>query len=235
MSRRPSLPGIDELFGSSAAAASPTEPEVQEQEVGTGIDPTMLAGSRRLIAAEDGLLAATRRTAESVLTPPSPELGSLLRWAVSVTGAKAIVEVGTSAGVSGLWMLEALPARGVLTSIEPDEHTHRLASEAFRAAAAGTRVRSIHGDAGTVLPRLADKGYDLVVLQASPASFAEDLVHARRLLREGGMLIVRGVLRGGVNAEANARFLHELIEDPWLHCSVLPFDDGVALATRIAD
>ena len=233
MSRRPSLPGIDELFGASAAASSPAEPEVEETVA--GIDPTMLAGSRRLIAAEDGLLAATRKTAESVLTPPSPELGSLLRWAVSVTGAKAIVEVGTSAGVSGLWMLDALPARGVLTSIEPDEHTHRLASEAFRSAAAGTRVRSIHGDAGTVLPRLADKGYDLVVLQASPASFAEDLIHARRLLREGGMLIVRGVLRGGVNAEANARFLHEFGEDPWLHCAVLPFDDGVALATRTTD
>lgn len=232
MNRRPSLPGIDELFGSSNTAPSPAEPAAEEAP--TGIDPTMLAGSRRLVAAEDGLLAATRQTAESVLTPPSPEMGSLLRWAVSATGARAIVEVGTSAGVSGLWMLDALPTRGVLTSIEPDEHTHRLASEAFQAARAGTRVRSIHGDAGMVLPRLADKSYDLVVLQASPATFAEDLVHARRLLRPGGMLIVRGVLRGGVNAESNARFLHELVEDPWLHCAVLPFDDGIALATRTA-
>lgn len=230
MNRRPSLPGIDELFG-SGSAAGPERPEAVEEPA--GIDPTMLMGARRLIAAEDGLLAATRERAQTVLTPPSPELGSLLRWAVTACAARAVVEVGTAAGVSGLWMLDALPERGVLTSIEPDEHTHRLASEAFRSAGAGTSVRSIHGAAATVLPRLADESYDLAVLQGSPATFAEDLIHARRLLRPGGMLITRGVLRGGVHAEACARFLHELIEDPQLHSAVLPFDDGVALSTRV--
>ncbi len=234
MSRRPSLPGIDELFGASAGA-NPERPVADATDEPAGIDATMLTGARRLVAAEDALLAATRQAAETVLTPPTPELGALLRWAVTATNARGVVEVGTAAGVSGLWILDALPERGVLTSIEADQHTHRLASEAFRSASAGTRVRSIHGDADTVLPRLADGSYDLALLQSSPARYTDDLTHLRRLLRPGGMLVTRGVLRGGVHAESCARFLHELVEDPLMSCAVLPFDDGVAVATRVGD
>jgi predicted O-methyltransferase YrrM len=125
-----------------------------------------------------------------------------------------------------------LAERGVLTSIDPDPHAHALADEAFAHAAAGTRVRSILGEPATVLPRLSDGVYDLALLQARPAGNESDLDHVRRLLRIGGMLIVRGILRPGEHGDAHARLLAALAEDEHFVTTVLPIDDGLVLATR---
>jgi predicted O-methyltransferase YrrM len=123
---------------------------------------------------------------------------------------------------------------GVLTSLEPDPETYRLATTAFKEVA-GSRVRSIHGDVSTLLERLADASYDLVLLQADHGSYPQHLVSARTLLRPGGMLVARGVLPTGEHRLALTRFLHDLVEDPALSATVLPIDDGVALANRLPD
>lgn len=236
MSRRASLPGADELFGSSASWTQRVEQgEVPTPDEGDQVDARVLAGVRRLTATENAALVAAREAARETLTPPSPDVGALLRWAVDASRAQTVVEIGAAGGVSGLWMLAALPPRGVLTSIEPDPHAHELAAEAFRTARAGQRVRSIQGDPATVLPRLSDHAYDLALLQADPVGYPEDLEHVRRLLRPGGMLIARGVLRAGEHMDELARFIQELAEDPSFSTAVLPVDGGLALATRRPD
>lgn len=199
------------------------------------MDAKVLAEVRRLVAAEDELIGAARERAGARVLPPSPEVGALLRWAVANTGARTAVEIGSAGGVSGLWLLSALPARGIVTSIDPDPHAHGLAAQAFAEAAAGARVRSILGDPATVLPRLSDGAYDLALLQAVPSDYPAQLTHARRLLRPGGILIARGVLRPGEHGDALARFVQDLAEDEAFSAVVLPIDDGLALATRLAD
>lgn len=185
---------------------------------------------RRLFAAEpDTTITARRRAAASL--PPEPELGALLRWAVRSVAARAVVEVGAAGGVSGAWIIPELPERGVLTSIEPDPHAHGLATDAFKAMHAGARVRAILGEPGTVLGRLSDGAYDLLLLQTTPALTPDLLAHARRLLRPGGLLLARGVLRGGADAEEVAAALQDLAEDEGLTSVVLPLDGGLVLAT----
>lgn len=236
MSRRASLPGADELFGSSSNWSQRVERgEETTPREGEQVDARVLAGVRRLTAVENAPLQAARDAAGDTLRPPSPDVGALLRWAVDTTQAQTAVEIGAAGGVSGLWMLAALPARGVLTSIEPDVHAHELAAEAFRSARAGQRVRSIKGDPATVLPRLSDHAYDLALLQSNPVGYPEELGHIRRLLRPGGMLIARGVLRASDHIDELARFIQELAEDPSFTTAVLPVDGGLALATRRRD
>jgi predicted O-methyltransferase YrrM len=236
MNRRASLPGADELFGSSSNWSQRTERgEEPVPNEGDSVDARVLAGVRRLTAVENSVLQAARDASGDTLRPPSPDVGALLRWAVDTTQAQTVVEIGAAGGVSGLWMLAALPDRGVLTSIEPDAHAHELAADAFRAARAGQRVRSIQGDPATVLPRLSDHAYDLALLQADPVGYPEDLEHVRRLLRPGGMLIARGVLRASEHIDELARFIQELAEDPSFSTVVLPVDGGLALATRRPD
>jgi predicted O-methyltransferase YrrM len=229
MSRRASLPSADALFGTDTGARArsdePTDPEV---------DGRVLTEVRRLTAAEDEAIVEARDRAAGTVPLPSPEVGALLRWAVLTCGVRTAVEVGAAGGVTGLWLLGCLPQGGVLTSIEPDPHAQSLAAEAFKGAAAGSRVRGILGDADTVLSRLSDGSYDLLLLQSSPAGLPGQLGHARRLLRPGGVLIARAVLRAGEHAEAQARFVHDLAEAADFNVVVLPVDDGIALATRIA-
>lgn len=198
------------------------------------MEAEVLAEVRRLTAAEDEAITAAREHAGTVLTPPSPEVGALLRWAALTCNARAAVEIGAAGGVSGLWLLRALPDRGVLTSIEPDPHAHGLASRAFETVGAGARVRSILGDPRTVLPRLSDGAYDLALIQADAAGYPGYLEEARRLLRPGAIVVARGVLRHGESADALARFVQTLAEDEGFSAVVLPLEDGLALATRSA-
>jgi predicted O-methyltransferase YrrM len=183
-----------------------------------------------LVAAEDAVIEQARAHASG--RPPSPETGSLLAWLAATTAARTVVEVGSAAGVSGCWLLRGLGERGTLTSIEPDPSTHGLARDAFARAGAGCQVRAILGDPAEVLPRLSDRSYDLVVLQLEGAASPEDVGHARRLLRDGGVLVARQVGRRGDHAEARARFLQLLVEDEGFTTTLLPMDGGLALATR---
>jgi predicted O-methyltransferase YrrM len=197
------------------------------------VDEAVLHEVRRILAPEpDSTVTARRRAAP--LAPPAPEVGALLRWAARTVGARAVVEVGAAGGVSGAWLLPELPPRGVLTSIEPDAHAHGLATDAFEAMDAGASVRSIHGDPLIVLDRLSDTAYDLVVLQSRPAVTPGLLTHARRLLRPGGMLVIRGALRGGDDADDVAAALQTVAEDEGFTATVLPVDNGLVLATRLA-
>lgn len=198
------------------------------------MDEAVLTEVRRVLAPETDATVTARRRAAS-LAPPAPEVGALLRWAARTLGARAVVEVGAAGGVSGAWLLPELPPRGVLTSIEPDAHAHGLATEAYEALGAGPRVRSILGDAATVLDRLSDHAYDLVLLQSRPAATPQLLEHARRLLRVGGMLLIRGALRRGDDADALATSLERLAEDEGFTAAILAVDDGLVLATRLPD
>lgn len=198
------------------------------------MDDTLRAQIRELTAIEDDATHAAREQAAGTAVP-SPEVGALLRWAARTSGAHAAVEVGGAAGVSGLWLVRGLLDRGVLTSIDPDPHAHGLATEAYAAAGAGVRVRAILGDPDEVLPRLSDAAYDLVLLQPPAFAVIAPLEHARRLLKPGGMLVVLGLLAAGEHAEARARFVQALTDDPDFDAVILPIDDGVALATRSAD
>lgn len=199
------------------------------------MDTDVLAEVRRLIAPEEGPLAAARERAPASLSPPPPEIGALVAWAATTCGARTAVEVGSAAGITGLWLLPHLAERGVLTSIEADPHAHGLATQAFVDAGVHGRVRAIQSDPLAVLPRLSDAAYDLVLLQGGPDGYPAALDHARRLLRPGGMLLARGVLRPGTHADALARFLDDLASDEHLTATVLPLDDGLALATRLPD
>jgi predicted O-methyltransferase YrrM len=196
------------------------------------VDIDVLAEVRRLFAPEEDALTTARTRAPGNLEVPAPEVGTLLRWAATAFQARAAVEVGAAGGVSGLWLVPALGERGVLTSIEADPHAQGLATSAYADGGIASRVRAILSDPADVLPRLSDGAYDLFLLQGAPASFPVALAHARRLLRPGGVLIARGVLRPGEHANDLALFLEALATDEVMTASVLPIDDGLALALR---
>ncbi|MEX2533259.1 MAG: class I SAM-dependent methyltransferase [Nitriliruptoraceae bacterium] len=248
MTRRPDLPGIDSLFGSTAkqpSAPLPQTPEANEQttdpvEVSRqapepgGIDEQMRAGAVAALCEPSAALERAVTAAASVLNPPSSEVGAFLRWAVAAHNARSIVEVGCAGGVTGLWFLDGLQAQAIVTSVEPDEHVHKLAKAAYRDAGVSGQVRAIHADGSTVLPRLTDESYDVVLLQTGAAKLAGELADAVRMLRPGGLLIARGVLRGGAHAKANAQFVNTLAEHRSMTVAVLPLDDGVVVATKTA-
>lgn len=160
--------------------------------------------------AEDEVLADARARGEAAgADPVSAGTGAALALLAATTAARAVVEIGTGCGVSGLWLLRGMAAEGTLTSIDVDPELQRAARRSFLAAGHGPgRLRLINGMALEVLPRLTDGGYDLVLVDVARsgggtriASGAADypgyLAEAIRLLRPGGVLVLDGVLAGG--------------------------------------
>jgi len=152
-------------------------------------------------------LTARIRAREVGAVPVSRAAGAVLRMLAAAVRAKAVVEVGTGTGVSGLWLLRGMRADGILTTIDIEAEHQRLARKGFaEAGLAASRTRIITGRALDVLPRLADGAYDLVLVDADPTAYAQYVAEALRLLRAGGLLVLaRALGEGGRVADPAAR------------------------------
>jgi len=139
---------------------------------------------------EDDVLAAARSRAEEVgVAPIGAGGGAALRFLASVLDARAVVEIGSGTGVSGLWLLRGMRTDGVLTTVDIEAEHQRLARQSFAdAGIPSQRVRTIAGAALEVLPRLTDGHYDLVFCDGDKAEYGAYLTEALRLLRPGGVV-----------------------------------------------
>jgi predicted O-methyltransferase YrrM len=192
---------------------------------------------------EDRILHVARSLAHEVgLVPVQPGAGAALRLLAAASGARAVVEVGTGTGVSGLWLLNGMRPDGILTTIDLEAEHQRMARRIF--AEAGyqpSRTRIITGRALDVLPRLADGVYDLLFVDGGPEEHAACIATAQRLLRAGGILVVNGALAGGKVADPAARdpdtvVLREVVKalrdaEEWIQ-SLLPVGDGLLAAVK---
>jgi predicted O-methyltransferase YrrM len=139
---------------------------------------------------EDDVLAAARARSEEVgAVAIGTGAGAALRFLASVIEARAVVEVGTGTGVSGVWLLRGMRSDGVLTTIDIEAEHQRMARESYNdAGIPPQRARTIAGAALDVLPRLTDGHYDLVFCDGDKAEYAAYLKEALRLLRPGGIV-----------------------------------------------
>src|SRR6266536_5006238 len=116
---------------------------------------TSLSYAESFQAEDEIVIGARARAAELGCVPIGPAGGAALRLLAAAIGARAVVEVGTGAGVSGIWLLRGMRPDGVLTTVDIEAEHQRAAREAFTDAdIASSRYRVINGSALEVLPRL---------------------------------------------------------------------------------
>lgn len=136
------------------------------------------------------ITAARAHAIELGVESVSPAIGSQLAVIAAATGARSIVEIGTGLGVSALWLLTGSPD-ATITSIDTEvEHQQVARAALVEAKVPANRIRLITGKAADVLPRLNDSSYDLVLVDADPASVIEYVEHALRMVRRGGTVLV---------------------------------------------
>ena len=158
------------------------------------------------LAEDELLLSARRRGAELGAVPIGAGGGAALRFLAASLNARAVVEIGTGAGVSGLWLLRGMAPDGVLTSIDIEAEHQRVARETFsEAGIPANRTRLITGRALDVLPRLTDGAYDLVFGDAAKGEYGDYLNEALRLLRPGGVVAFDNALWHDRVPDASAR------------------------------
>lgn len=141
---------------------------------------------------EDGIRAHARaKAAEIGCVAVSPGAGSVLRTFAAAVDAKNVVEIGTGAGVSALWLLEGMNDEGVLTSVDNEAEHQLIAKDAIsQAGISPNRVRLINGQPQDVLDRLTESAYDIVFISGKPLALTGHIERSMALLRPGGLLII---------------------------------------------
>lgn len=203
----------------------------------------MRAFSNSFLPETEIMQRARQRGVEIGAYDTTPVVGSLLRYLTHLIGANSIVEIGTGAGVSGLWIFQALAPKGLLTSIDDEVENAKLAKQAFdEAGINSSRYRLITGNSREIVGKLADSLYDIFILRRN-SDLLESVEHAHRSLRPGGVLIIDRALLSGKVADPTQRDpesvgYREIIkvvkesQEHWLPI-LLPVGDGVMVATKI--
>src|SRR5262245_22960531 len=132
----------------------------------------------------------------------APNQGKLLHLLARLRGARRILEVGTLAGYSTIWLARALPPEGELITLELDPKHAEVARANLANAGLADRTEVRVGPALDSLPSLTGP-FDLVFIDADKQNNIHYFDHALRLSTVGSVIIVDNVVRGGRVADGN--------------------------------
>jgi predicted O-methyltransferase YrrM len=118
-----------------------------------------------------------------------PESGALLNLILRALSARDVLELGTSNGVSTLWLADALATTGGrLVSVELDADRSRAARENLGRVGLDGVVELRTGDAADVLSDSADRAWDVVFLDAERPHYPSYWPDLARVIRPGGLI-----------------------------------------------
>ena len=209
------------------------------------MDERLARYATELFAVEDAILTTIRARQERLRLPPihiSADEGKLLHVLLRAIRAATVLEVGSLAGYSGVWLARALSPGGRLTTIEKDSRHATLARQAFAEAGLASRVEVLEGEALDLLSTLAP-GFDAVFLDADKASLPQYFEWSLTLLREGGLLLCDNAFFHGSVVDpadqspdtAGVRAFNLLAAtDPRLVSALVPIRDGLVVAVKVA-
>ena len=175
-----------------------------------------------------------------------PEVGGLLRVLATAIGARRMLEVGTAIGYSGIWLAGALPADGMLMTMEVNPERAAVARKNFERAGLADRTSVMVGDAALLVAKVAGP-FDLIFQDGAKTLYGRMLDRLVNVLRPGGLLITDNVLWGGEvvpghvaapsrntdDTRAIADYNERLVSDERLRTTVLPLRDGVAVSVKV--
>jgi predicted O-methyltransferase YrrM len=164
-----------------------------------------------LLIPSDDALDATLQTAADAGLPAinvAPNQGKLLAILALSTGARRILEIGTLAGYSTVWLGRALPPDGHLITLELDPKHAEIAAANIARAGLAQQVEIRLGRAADSLAQLAAEGqppFDFVFIDADKASLPLYFQESLKLIRPGGLIVVDNVVRNGAVADADTQ------------------------------
>jgi predicted O-methyltransferase YrrM len=196
-----------------------------DQPQWTAVDSYLV---ERLVAPDEALTATLQASDDAHLPPinVAPNQGKLLHLLALTCQARNILEIGTLAGYSAIWLARALPAGGRLVSLEADPRHAAIARDNVARAGLSDVVEIIVGPAAETLPKLVvsvSPGFDLVFIDADKEATTEYFAWSLKLSHPGSVIVVDNVVRGGRLADPDnqdadvvgmRRFLEGLATEP---------------------
>jgi len=159
----------------------------------------------------------------------TPSQGKMLQILALMQGAHDILEIGTLAGYSTIWLGRALPAGGRLITLELEKKHAKIARANIARAGLDSIVEVRQGRALDTLTQLAAEGrrpFDLIFIDADKERLPAYFAWALRLSRPGTLIVVDNVVRDGNVIDASST-------DPDIQ-GVRNFNAAVAAEARVS-
>lgn len=158
---------------------------------------------------DDALRAALEATVAAGLPQiqVSAVLGRFLQLQARAIGARRILEIGTLAGYSTIWLARALPAGGSLVTLELDPRHAEVARSNLAGAGLDGIAEVRVGPALDSLAALVSEGaepFDMVFIDADKETYPDYLDWSIRLAHPGSLIVADNVVRGGQIVDASS-------------------------------
>jgi predicted O-methyltransferase YrrM len=176
------------------------------QALWNAIDEYIAAHVLRPDATLDAVL---QHAAEADLPPISvaPNQGMFLHLLARLQKARCVLELGTLAGYSTIWLARGLPGDGRLITVESDAKHAAVARRNIALADLTGIVEVREEDALAALERLTREGpkpFDLVFIDADKKRIPQYFEAVLGLSRPGTLIIVDNVVREGTVLDSNS-------------------------------
>ncbi|QYK48401.1 MAG: O-methyltransferase [Phycisphaeraceae bacterium] len=213
---------------------------------------------RDVFAKTDARHAGIMERAVAAGMPPidaGPETGRFLQVLATSLNAKLIIEVGTLAGYSAIWLARGLapgltarsPREGRIITIEASANHAAFAQQEIDAANLGSSITIRQGKGVEVLPvllrELGHDAADLIFFDAQRSEYLTMLDTAHALLRRGGILAIDNALAAGrwtadpiphgEQPDQMDLVNRALAADPRFRSTLVPVGNGVLIAVKI--
>ncbi len=162
------------------------------------------------LVGEDTALVAARKSGTAT-TMPKAEVaanqGAFLGLLANIAGARRVLEFGTLAGYSTIWLARSVGESGHVVTLELEEQNAAVAEENFLAAGVAERIETIVGPATESATRLINDGvepFDLVFIDADKPNNPAYLEAALELTRSGAVIVIDNVVRNGAVVDGDS-------------------------------
>jgi caffeoyl-CoA O-methyltransferase len=159
-----------------------------------------------------------------------PEHGRFLWTMAQTSGAKRVLEIGTSDGYSTLWLARGVRTNGgKIVTLEIDKERHEQALANFKKAGFDDMIDARLGDAMKLIPTLEGE-FDFIFIDAWKPDYIKYYEMTAPKLRPGGLMLAHNAIK---SAKEMSDFLDAVKKDPNLVTSIVQIgDDGFSVSMR---
>lgn len=129
----------------------------------------------------------------------APNQGMLLQMLIQMNQSKRVLELGTFAAYSTIWLARALPHDGYILTIEGRDTHAALGQENIDYAKLPQTIELKVGRAADVLKALPDdfEAFDFIFIDADKQNYPEYLELSLKFSRSGTIIFLDNVIRAG--------------------------------------
>ena len=192
---------------------------------------------------EDDFLRDLKAAARAEKIPPiwiSPEQGSFMQILLKAARVREIIEVGTLAGYSAIWMARALPANGHVRTIEISPKHADFAERWTSKSDVAGRIQVYRGSGEEILPQFATDSADAAFIDADKSGYPLFLRESLRITRRGGLILADNAFGFGRLLDtddpgvADMRAFNDIMaKESALQSIIIPVGDGLWFGLKL--